>query len=277
MSANPSKKEYVYKYRIFNKNHIQALFKNEIWFSVSSEFNDPFDSTDNAVATSTSFGNLKKFIQKHDPETIHKLELVASEINKPPDELLYMSLKIKDIDYSDISEYLMQNLTRSYIFSTSLSPFNKLMWSHYGDYHKGFCVRYDVSKLKLCNIRAADKVNYNKNRVDLFDVVNSDDYFKSVDEAILTKSEEWKYEEEYRFILEQIRKTPEEKGHDFKNKSISISHLESGVDGIYFGLKACKSDKDFLKVLLANRGINFYEILPKDGVTFDLEERLISN
>ncbi|EAM3842039.1 DUF2971 domain-containing protein, partial [Salmonella enterica] len=34
---------YIYKYRRFDENSLNALKNNEIWFSRGVKFNDPFD------------------------------------------------------------------------------------------------------------------------------------------------------------------------------------------------------------------------------------------
>ena len=35
------------------------------------------------------------------------------------------------------------------IYSLSRTPYDELMWSHYGESHEGFCIEYDLERLKL--------------------------------------------------------------------------------------------------------------------------------
>ena len=33
------------------------------------------------------------------------------------------------------------------IYSLSRTPYDELMWSHYGESHEGFCIEYDLERL----------------------------------------------------------------------------------------------------------------------------------
>ena len=90
---------------------------------------------------------------------------------------------------------------------------NILMWSHYADKHTGFCVEYDMSKLKSQEAKLMlYPVIYSKKRAlfplsmfDFSDVKNvkvSKDNLPYADiaESLLKKSDIWQYEEEWRII-----------------------------------------------------------------------------
>jgi hypothetical protein len=79
-----------------------------------------------------------------------------------------------------------------------------LMWSHYGDQHRGICIEFDVSNLAAGSIR---RVQYGESRELaasavrdwLHDVAST--AISEVERAcLLTKSSEWRYEEEYRLF-----------------------------------------------------------------------------
>lgn len=97
-------------------------------------------------------------------------------------------------------------------FSTNAT--NALMWAHYANKHKGFCVEYDLEKTQdfdlLVNLHP---VIYSKKRASvptsLFDLSELDNIKISTSNistadllcALLTKSRVWDYEDEWRLLL----------------------------------------------------------------------------
>lgn len=90
---------------------------------------------------------------------------------------------------------------------------NILMWSHYANKHTGFCVEYDLSKLKSQEaMLMLYPVIYSNNRpllpLSMFDfsdiqnvkVVEGAFPYAEIVESLLTKSDIWGYEEEWRII-----------------------------------------------------------------------------
>ena len=72
---------------------------------------------------------------------------------------------------------------------------NPVLWSHYGDKHKGFCLGFDVPDEKIIQI------NYTKNRLDL-DILRLYENGKLDESHMLrlfkTKFYDWRYEREVR-------------------------------------------------------------------------------
>jgi len=278
MLPNETEKiKYVYKYRNFSEYHIKALLENKTWFSVSSQFNDPFDSSVYLMSDRVRLGDLINYLSINEPDLLSSIYQKAKLLDCSPIELLYNGVKDRGFGH-ELMELIVQNLERTYIFSATLSPYNKLMWSHYADFHKGFCIRYKVEKLNECDVRHSGKVDYKNERVKFLTLLhNQEQFFTEVDKTILTKSKEWEYEEEYRFTLEKMREKDTENGSEFKKASVAIEHPEGTVDRIYFGMMSNESDKIMLKELLKEKDIRFYNIIPKVGNTFDLCEELIKS
>jgi hypothetical protein len=77
-------------------------------------------------------------------------------------------------------------------------PNNILMWSHYADSHRGICIKFEVSSDTLL-LSLAQLVNYQIDYPIVNPITDSEDkQFKS---GLLTKSEDWRYEEELRIIM----------------------------------------------------------------------------
>lgn len=272
--------DYVYKYRVFSRNHLQAMFENKIWFSVSSEFNDPFDSSEYLISEQVSVKKIIKFLDIHDPDQLGKYSEALERGGQNFIDYIYSQFK-----NGDLSKYLEEplvnviaNLKRAYIFSTCKNWNNNAMWSHYADFHKGFCVRYNVKKLKECNValREFRSVSYSNSTIDPLDFFIDPSFeklpFAAMDEAIFRKSKDYELENEYRFVLDKLQGSPHEDGYEFKKNSIPVEHPESAVDRIYFGCKANDFDKMQLQSLLSNRKIDFFDLKPAGDSTFNFLE-----
>ena len=86
---------------------------------------------------------------------------------------------------------------------------NRLMWSHYADSHKGFCIEYDFSEPEdevLSKIPLP--VFYSENRplvpwkaaIDN-SVENMEEAYAEIMMGLLTKDKEWEYENEWRILI----------------------------------------------------------------------------
>ena len=135
----------------------------------------------------------------------------------------------------------MKNIM-SHVFSTDVN--NALMWAHYTNKHKGFCVEYDLyktdNKAFLINLHP---VIYSERRAsvptslfDLSDISNikvstTDESIVDLFCAMLTKSNVWNYENEWRLLLyDEIEELTENK---FKIDCISKIILGCRIEEKY--------------------------------------------
>lgn len=93
-----------------------------------------------------------------------------------------------------------------YVGSLCTSYKNRLMWSHYADSHKGFCIEYDFSEVKGEGLLLP--VYYSNNRPLFPAQIVSEGIDKCMPElyrqvmlGILTKDRVWEYENEWRIIV----------------------------------------------------------------------------
>ncbi|WP_306345584.1 DUF2971 domain-containing protein [Vibrio atlanticus] len=158
---------------------------------------------------------------------------------------------------------IQERMCNSYISCLSTSSRNPLLWAHYGDNHRGFCLRYNMEKLVASlPLRFHKEVNYTDVPMNFLDIVSSHDIKEQVDRLLIQKSKHWNYEKEYRLILENCRtKLPEK-------HSIQSFNPEA-VDMVFFGLKASSEHKSCLFSKLEGRGILFKEMFA-DSKGFEL-------
>ncbi|WP_400078292.1 DUF2971 domain-containing protein [Winogradskyella sp. R77965] len=219
----------VYKYRgsddrkIFERD-LNSIERNYFWASDFSNLNDPCETT----ITSDQLINQSKFVLPFfGKNSKEKFKPVLEAV----DTLLAFTRKIG-------------------IYSLSKTYNDELLWAHYANSHKGFCIEYDLDILlqtyKSNNIYQFPVV-YKKNppSIDFQDVIKSSESDTIVRKMAGYKSLRWKYEEEIRIVID-----------DFGIHSYDYQALKS----IYFGLRMPEKDKLEIMKRLSGRGINYFQI-----------------
>ncbi|MBQ8771667.1 MAG: DUF2971 domain-containing protein [Clostridia bacterium] len=132
---------------------------------------------------------------------------------------------------------------------------NILMWSHYANKHTGFCVEYDLSKLKSQEaMLMLYPVIYSNKRpllpLSMFDfsdiknvkVVEGALPYAEIVESLLTKSDIWSYEEEWRII------------HTLNNLDDQKLY-EDIITGVYLGANINADDEKLIIEKATAKGI----------------------
>jgi hypothetical protein len=211
---------------------LDTIKRNQFWSSPVNQLNDPCETlTDN-----TRIKKLQHWIaRKMNIATEENLEF----LNQNADEVLSLSDKMG-------------------IFSLSNTHLDELLWAHYGNSHKGFCIEYDLNKIVETDGEKAiysRSVKYRNKPPKLWftDALRTS-YDKLVEKYGFYKSKRWGYEKEYRIVTSKIGLN---------------SHQLGAIKSIYFGLKMADKEKDRMISELAGRGINFFQIrLTPNSYTF---------
>ena len=174
-----------FKYRNINKRLLDSLVKSQLYFSLRTQLNDPFDCN--------------------------------VDISRALDQLLLM----KEKDKYDRLKTLREDGLLLQKFETKISPLGicsfsyiddeTLMWSHYANDHKGVCLRYEFPKYFLnrtSEFLGISPVSYEPNSVsdwiyNNIDIYESDHAYFSTEllkKAITSKAPAWQYEKEVRII-----------------------------------------------------------------------------
>lgn len=202
--CNISKDDVIYKYQRGTNRNWNSIAKEKpaLWLSQAGEFNDPFDCA-------FLYNNHSKEI--YDGSTEHDLakkeELEQYERDKQSKKL------------------------QSMVFVACFSERNNsmLMWSHYAEQHTGLCVGYRLYDLiEKYNIFP---VIYSNQMPQISDIRNAEE--GTLYQSILTKCEDWSYEQEWRII--DIDKSKE----GCSGKLISFEKPLS----IYMGVRQGKTEK----------------------------------
>ncbi|HDL01078.1 MAG TPA: DUF2971 domain-containing protein [candidate division Zixibacteria bacterium] len=159
----------------------------------------------------------------------------------------------------EVRNYLSKFLRiRSFSAQTADRTLNNIMFSHYGDSHRGLCYIFDSKKL-IPNelIDSVIKVDYLPGPASIeykSPEEYSDEELKQIGRNMVRiKHEDWKYEKEWRLMI----------GLANPSKNINeIWEFESdALEGIVLGLKTTKEDEDRIKILAEKRQakVNIYK------------------
>lgn len=243
--------KYLYKYRCFEDDHIDALTRHTIYFSRGREFNDPFDACKDVPMILSDREYAVKFYQKRNPKSYADyLKRFGSK--QATDDALFRTLQNSQHDHKDIINGVLQRLESSYILSLSTSATNHLLWSHYGGWHSGFCIRFKTQALiDSMNIECAGPVTYTDEPINLFKFMcdGQDDYVNEARRLVYRKSIAWEYEREYRLIHNRFANSLSADG------SIACTYPKDCVDAIFFGIRTCEQKKRELFEIYENQVI----------------------
>ncbi len=225
---------YLAKYRSINEYSINSLKNDTVWFDKPSNYNDPYD------CSITITGEL---IRNYINQNIEKLESnIGSNFDSKQKVELY------DFQFSGLIDEFNGYIQNSCLISCfSAKSDSLLMWSHYSDSHKGFCLVYDISKVDTNSMIRKNlyPVNYVQNKFDLacyLDDALSPEY--PCVASLCWKNMEWSYENEYRIVLPCEAEDCHPKLYDF-------------IKPVYIllGSKMDKEDKDRIENIALDREI----------------------
>jgi Protein of unknown function (DUF2971) len=228
------KPQYLYKYESLSQQSLENLKSQILYFGSPLEFNDPYDCafTPNIIIPSDL-----------EVESIRK-NLIANLSSDPDKQALYTRIEASQFKQTLLNSgravfniYIKNFLQTKGISCFSENNNNLLMWSHYGQACKGFCLEFSTDHEPF---QKAMKVKYQNNlpQISLTDLLVSKN-FESAAEFWHIKSESWSYEAEWR-IAHQKAKTK----YHYSTESLT---------GIYFGPDISNESLNIICLILAGQ------------------------
>ena len=239
-SSTMESPNFLYKYQTLTAYSLASLINKTVWLSKPSAFNDPFD-----CAITLDRRKLKESILHATSSATEGADRDSMTPNpqthiepKHEEAFEHLRSKIKDI---------FQNIG---ICSFSATCNHLLMWSHYANHHRGFCVEYDFTEgTELRKI--ARKVKYGDSIPSLsaFDLTSPGPN-SNLDELWLTKAKCWEYEEEWRIMI---------------NKGDNTHLAPSRISSVIFGARMPEQDRVMIRnAIKHHHEIKFKEAKLKD-------------
>ena len=283
----------LYKYRDLTARTLDMVVGDKLHFADPSTFNDPLDTrpsveadVDNselerilgilierstaaemragAKAMKLTEPRTREWIEKHSRRQAERRIAEIEDGAADPDYHYEAALR------SQLRYCIELELLRGYekgIVSFATRDDCPLMWSHYGDQHRGICLGYSVPEKSTEDLR---EVAYGGDRLvkasDIGAMLDGDDEARSrVDaDVLLRKADSWSYELEWRLV---------------GRRGTEGSPLE--LEEIIFGMECTGSSKYTVMKALENRSgsVRFFEMcegrgtftLRKNEVTYDDE------
>jgi len=275
----------LYKYRALTARTLHMVVGDQLHFADPSTFNDPLD-TRPSVEADVDIGELQgilgilierstgaemragaKAMKLTEPRTRDWIEKHSRKQAEQRIAEIEYGATNPEYEYetalkSQLRYCLELELLRGYkkgIVSFAERDDCPLMWSHYGDQHRGICLGYSVPEKFTGDLQ---EVAYGGGRLvkasDVSAMLDGDDEARSrVDaDVLLRKAESWAYEREWRLI---------------GRRGTKGSPLE--LEEVIFGMKCRASAKyTIMKALeCRERPVRFYEMREERG-TFHLRK-----
>jgi hypothetical protein len=225
----------LYKYQRYNVQTLENLKKQCLWFSRPLRFNDPFDCAITYLVERATEDDWRR-VYAH----FRQMWLEEKDQRKRASLAEYFSdEQVTDGVRGLLAPGLVKHLRRGLegeFEKTGVACFSELvddivMWSHYSDGHKGFCLEFDT---RFKPLDSAVPVRYAEGfpefhwhddpRVDLASAIAA------------TKAKGWSYEKEWRVVQER--------------GDVEVSYPQDALTGIYFGCAMSKVDREILESLL---------------------------
>ncbi|PFK17892.1 hypothetical protein COJ03_27170 [Bacillus cereus] len=277
----------LYKYRSLNENTKKILLDNKIWYASIPSLNDPNEGLVKEITSlgaedfikKTKENQLSGFItglsmQKDDPEKrrlLKRLEKLKGFERQYRFMVSFYQQRGKRLSkaegFLDSIDKMIQNVG---ILSLSDNPLNTLMWSHYGDNHKGIAIGIsdfpdgtyqpinyvppgETPEINLNGYISVLKMyaTYNTLEIGFNDT--------SLQTALRTKTNDWMYESEWRGVKETYGLYP----------------LEGSISEVIFGLSCNETDREEVRRAIEDgnhNNVSFKEIYRKPN-SFELDIR----
>ncbi|MEA5356652.1 DUF2971 domain-containing protein [Vibrio parahaemolyticus] len=226
----------LYKYRSNSKETLErdlnSIANNQVYYSKLRNLNDPFEGK---YLYNGHLFNLSCFIFEH-----FKSDLKIKNHSKK-----------NDIDKCKNSNILLEEFISRIgdfgVFSLGKVQDSALMWSHYANSHEGFCIEYNLNKLKT-----KENIIFDVSYVDSIPVllrsdINSEK--KILNKIFATKSSIWRYEKEVRLI-------------SFSPGLHNIN--QDAIESICFGVNSSKDFINYVVEKLSHMELNFYIMTQKE-------------
>jgi Protein of unknown function (DUF2971) len=275
-----------YRYQGFSARTVDSLCRDELYFASLADFNDPFDCKP-VVELDSNTAALREVLlllvaARVSSETQNALAAAKLKSDKAvayarrsgeheaADKLADIAYNATNPDYDcskeDAERRLLaasieRELLRQYdkgvcCFSESFN--NMLLWSHYGDQHRGLCVGYGLDrkpKPKMQRVLYGGTRTVKSSLIAKAIVDKDEPASAALDEhVLLRKAPEWRYEKEWRLL---------------GARGVQDSCLL--LTDVTFGLRCSEAIKHALISALGSRApkVDFYEIRNARG-TFRL-------
>lgn len=253
----------VYKFMSGQDYHLSSLAENQVFFSKFDELNDPYEGllyfSFDGVTDSLRKALLANNFSHSSSISLKKARVMVERYikSKGLDEMRKFAQSLTESCFSSFLNYHHQNrFVLSTSFQSEINQFpaplnNMMMWSHYSNGMRGFCVEYNQKELLRSLQRlnpgieiSTKKVKYSDRELPIVRATtimqsrinDNGDAGEEMITAFCTKQSNWKYENELRFI---------------GSVQGLVSHDESAIKRVFVGANNQTLTTDLIRILKA--------------------------
>ncbi|MDJ1480288.1 DUF2971 domain-containing protein [Cytophagaceae bacterium YF14B1] len=237
--------QYIFKFRIDNNRTESIIKTNELWFSNPLDFNDPYDCN-TPIKTDTPLKDIENWL---------------TTAGVPTSQIANYAKLLKN------NPNIMKEKTEKALQEIGICCFSKkddsiLQWSHYSDYHRGICLKFDITAdpsfftIPIIVEYRDDMQHYN-HFVDSQNIVNY---------LIKPKFRGWSYEDEIRIVKRASEISSNGGKRSFKFK-------DNALKEIIFGTKATNATIKKYRNLCSIHGkshVKFFKMELGSGFNYEL-------
>lgn len=222
----------LHKFTRLDQEHpyrLQCLLQQaQLYHALPLELNDPWECRPWVSLPSTPAGlqrMRRRLIQTY------PANLPQREKQRAVSEMMANRHKLLDALQADVEE--LYGSVR--LCSLCAERDNLLLWAHYADAHHGICLEFDATR--SC-FPLAYRVNYQSDHPEVEYPMPRD---RSALKQLLTKSQDWSYEVEFRSLINPEHLPP------FANDGTFADLAADALIGVYFGIRTTEEDKDRIR------------------------------
>jgi hypothetical protein len=187
----------LFHYQRLVEAHLTALLTTRtVKLSRPDTFNDPWDCRVH-YRVPTDAPGLQRLLQwlteQHRKRFPHISEAQRTKIAH---DFMVIPEKL-EASFVQMEEEMYRALCKQYrVYCLSEKPDSPLMWAHYTESHKGICLEVDATTAPFTQHDGTTKVTYSA-------IYPAHDMVTVGYEPLITKSDDWAYEAEWRIVAEE--------------------------------------------------------------------------
>ncbi len=261
----------LYRYRTVNEDSLACLKNNQIWCTTLDSYNDPYEGYMYLNHPSSYRNEMLNIVDKVKASEAQRLSVRNAQDVKELAIALFTddtnNQNVFEKKYNDGNEVTknknidqikdVQTNTKICSFS-EIKPFNedtyynkanRLMWAHYGDNHKGFCLEYSTTNREFDFY----PVLYASKLLDITPFFIQQQNGEQTTALLpfytpMKKEDVWSYEKEWRYILVDTAK--------IKHKNLQ----DLIPTAIYLGARINPDVKDSIIEIANNNHITIFQV-----------------
>ena len=237
--------EHLFKYGSLNEYSKDLFTTPTLYFSSSSQFNDPFECRPRVVFDGDDrlvIASFARSLMQRDPTlSAHDAVVEANVLMQKSG-----NLQRRQESWNDLRQEMIKRVSEEVgMFCLSAVGDSILMWSHYAKMHQGYCIQFESGDHTPFFGRALP-VKYQDEypEVVAFKTIE----YELAEISLLTKSSAWSYEQEHRIM-------------DFDSGKGPRTYPAALMKSICFGLRMPAEDRAAIRSWVEQRSapVAFYE------------------